>query len=152
MTIREEAEQLLAAQEAKGIAKYGATLDDAGLDALALISHDVEERADSLHYALAARRAVSALIQNNQAYREQIARLHMRVADLEDERNKARAEADDLLIDKQCAFTLAATVRWMAASFPQPNARECGAVEETLKLLSRRSNLPFIPLEWKSKP
>lgn len=51
----------LRAQEAKGRGKYGTDLDGAGLSALALNSHKIQELADALMYAVAEQKAIESL-------------------------------------------------------------------------------------------
>lgn len=52
-TTQQSAAAVLAAQEAKGLVKYGTTLDTANLSALDLARHYQEEAADALMYATA---------------------------------------------------------------------------------------------------
>ncbi len=48
---QKSAAAVLAAQEAKGLSKYGTTLDDAGLTLLEKMEHFQQEAADALMYA-----------------------------------------------------------------------------------------------------
>jgi hypothetical protein len=50
---QQAAAAVLAAQEAKGLAKYGTTLDTAGLSLLEIATHYQQEAADALMYATA---------------------------------------------------------------------------------------------------
>lgn len=58
MTITDEAFAVLKRQEAKGLAKYGATLDRADVTAEAMIEHAIEEAADQLVYLIRLRQAM----------------------------------------------------------------------------------------------
>ncbi|MEC9266685.1 MAG: hypothetical protein VX464_11550 [Pseudomonadota bacterium] len=55
MSILERSKAALDRQHAKGLAKYGAPLDDTKPSALALIDHAIEEAADQLQYLVALR-------------------------------------------------------------------------------------------------
>ncbi|MBB6053317.1 putative nucleic acid-binding protein [Armatimonas rosea] len=50
---QQAAAAVLAAQEAKGLSKYGTTLDTAGLSLLEIAEHYQQEAADALMYATA---------------------------------------------------------------------------------------------------
>ena len=52
-TTQQAAAAVLAAQEAKGLSKYGTTLDDAGLSEIEIAEHAQQEAADLLMYLTA---------------------------------------------------------------------------------------------------
>lgn len=69
-TLGDRAVAALRSQAAKGLKKYGVTLEDAGLGAAELVQHAVEEAADGLHYALMAQSALRRMVGENKGMRE----------------------------------------------------------------------------------